>query len=62
MNDHPVKIAGDIASGLTVLGTLLDKLPAVAAGCAIIWYAVRFAEWARTKWRKRDRSQDGTNY
>ena len=51
------KHAVDLLSVVTVLGTLVDFLPAVAAGLSIIWSIIRIWETDTVqnflnKWRK----------
>ena len=51
------KHAVDLLSVATVLGTLVDFLPAVAAGLSIIWSVIRILETATVqkflkKWKK----------
>jgi hypothetical protein len=42
--DEASKYVIDIASVLTVLGTLADMLPAIAAVFTIVWTAIRIYE------------------
>jgi len=42
--DEPIKIAGDIVSVTTVVGTLAGILPSVAAIFTIVWTAIRIYE------------------
>lgn len=51
-----IKVAGDAASVLTLVGTLANALPAIAAVFTIIWTAIRIWEtktvqdwWSRRK-------------
>ena len=39
-----VKTLGDLASGATVVATLLKWLPAIAAALSIVWTAIRIYE------------------
>ena len=41
---EPTKHAVDLLSVVTVLGTLVDFLPAVAAAFTIVWTAIRIWE------------------
>ena len=50
MNDEAAKSAGDLLSMAVVIGSLVEILPAVAAGLSIIWTLIRIVEWARRKW------------
>ena len=50
MNDEAVKSAGDLLSMAVVIGSLVEILPAVAAGLSIIWTSIRIVEWVRRKW------------
>ena len=53
MNDH-VKSAFDISSFAIVGATLIDILPALAAGLSVIWSLIRLWETATVKkWFKR---------
>ena len=42
--DEPIKIAGDIVSVTTVVGTLAGVLPSIAALFTIVWTAIRIYE------------------
>jgi hypothetical protein len=42
--DEPIKIAGDIVSVTTVIGTLAGILPSIAALFTIVWTAIRIYE------------------
>jgi hypothetical protein len=42
--DQPTKTAVDIASTVTVLGTVMNLLPAIAALWTIIWTTIRIYE------------------
>jgi hypothetical protein len=42
--DEPIKIAGDIVSVTTVIGTLAGLLPSIAALFTIVWTAIRIYE------------------
>lgn len=42
--DEPIKIAGDIVSVTTVIGTLAGVLPSIAALFTIVWTAIRIYE------------------
>lgn len=44
-----VKHVVDASAGLVALGTIFNALPQVAAGFAIIWYAIRIGEWVWSK-------------
>jgi hypothetical protein len=60
ISDHlsnSTKYVVDAVSMFTVLGTLVDFLPAVAAGLSIIWSVIRIWETATVqkflkKWKK----------
>jgi hypothetical protein len=53
MNDH-VKSAFDLSSFFIVVGTLVEWLPALAAGLSVIWSLIRLWETATVKkWFKR---------
>lgn len=39
-----VKAAGDLASGVVVIGTLMQILPSIAALLTVIWAALRVYE------------------
>jgi len=55
--DEPLKIAGDIVSVTTVVGTLAGILPSIAAVFTIVWTSIRIYEtetvqsWLR-KWKE----------
>lgn len=55
--DEPIKIAGDIVSVTTVVGTLAGILPSIAAVFTIVWTSIRIYEtetvqsWLR-KWKE----------
>jgi chromate transport protein ChrA len=55
--DEPIKIAGDILSVTTVVGTLAGILPSIAAVFTIVWTSIRIYEtetvqsWLR-KWKE----------
>lgn len=51
VNEHTKHIL-DTVSGVTVLGTVMKFLPAIAALLSIIWYLIRIFEWARSKFKK----------
>lgn len=51
INEHTKHLV-DTVSGLTVLGTIMKFLPAIAALLSIIWYCIRIYEWARSKFKK----------
>jgi len=51
MQEH-TKHALDAVSGVTVLGTVMNFLPAIAAVLSIVWYCIRIYEWARSKFKK----------
>ena len=54
MNDH-VKSARDLSSFAIVGATLIDIMPALAAGLSVIWSLIRLWETATVKrWLKRD--------
>jgi chromate transport protein ChrA len=42
--DEPIKIAGDILSVTTVVGTLAGILPSIAAVFTIVWTSIRIYE------------------
>lgn len=44
------KVTGEVLALGSIAGTLLDKLPAIAAGVAIVWHCILFYDWARGKW------------
>jgi hypothetical protein len=58
-NDEIVKQTLDAASVVTVLGTLMDVLPAIAALFTIVWTAIRIWETdtVQTWWNKRNAKQ-----
>ena len=45
-----VKDGMDAAAGVTALGALVEYLPALAAACSVLWFAIRAYEWARVAW------------
>jgi hypothetical protein len=55
--DETIKLAGDIASVTTVVGTLVGILPSIAAVFTIVWTSIRIYEtetvqsWLR-KWKE----------
>jgi hypothetical protein len=55
-----VKHAGDALAGVTIIATLLQWMPAIAAVLAVIWTAMRIFESYQNirlnshKWRGRD--------
>jgi len=55
--DEPLKIAGDVVSVTTVVGTLAGILPSIAAVFTIVWTSIRIYEtetvqsWLR-KWKE----------
>lgn len=51
INEHTKHLV-DTVSGITVLGTIMKFLPAIAALLSIIWYCIRIYEWARSKFKK----------
>jgi hypothetical protein len=55
---HAVKVAVDTISAMFALGTLLNWLPAIAAGLSIIWYCIRIYEYFRQR-RLEKRSAHG---
>jgi hypothetical protein len=57
-HDETAKYAIDALSVLTVLGTIVDMLPAVAAVFTIIWTAIRIYE-TETIQRLFGKKQDG---
>lgn len=42
----------DAAAAGTIGLTFIDKLPEIAAGCAVIWYLIRFFEYGMEKYKK----------
>jgi hypothetical protein len=42
--DHPIKHTIDFAAMITMLGTIMTFLPAIAALFTILWYILRFIE------------------
>ena len=62
MTEHhdTVKHAVDALSVVTVLGTLMDFLPSVAALFTIVWTAIRIYETRTVQgWLNRKEDQDG---
>jgi hypothetical protein len=57
-HDETAKYAIDALSVLTVLGTIVDMLPAIAAIFTIVWTAIRIYE-TETVQRLFGRKQDG---
>lgn len=57
-HDETAKYAIDALSVLTVLGTIVDMLPAIAAIFTIVWTAIRIYE-TETIQRLFGRKQDG---
>lgn len=59
-NHHDtVKHAADALSFVTVIGTLVDVLPAVAALFTIVWTAIRIYETKTVQgWVKRIKKED----
>lgn len=51
INEHTKHVV-DTISGLTVLGTIAQMLPAIAALLSIVWYAIRIYEYIKTKLKK----------
>ena len=51
MQEHTKHVL-DAVSGVTVLGTIMKFLPAIAALLSIVWYCIRIYEWARLKIKK----------
>lgn len=51
INEHTKHVV-DTISGLTVLGTIAQILPAIAALLSIIWYAIRIYEYFKNKFKK----------
>jgi hypothetical protein len=51
MQEHTKHVL-DTISGVTVLGTVMKFLPAIAAILSIVWYCIRIYEWARSKAKK----------
>lgn len=43
------KDAADAAAGIAVVGVLAKWLPMIAAACSIIWFLIRFYEYARVR-------------
>lgn len=61
-NDHSeaVKQAVDAASVVTVVGTLMDVLPAIAAIFTIVWTAIRIWETKTVQdWINRAKDKKG---
>ena len=53
--DHisvPAKVMGEVVALGAIGGALLDKLPLIAAGFAILWHGLLIYDWARCKWEK----------
>jgi len=48
---HPAKHVVDAVAGLTILGAIVQYLPAVAAVFAILWYAMQMYDMYRYKWK-----------
>lgn len=42
--DETIKLAGDVASVTTVVGTLVGILPSIAAVFTIVWTSIRIYE------------------
>ena len=42
----------------TIGGVLLDKLPLVAAGAALVWHCLLIYDWAAKKYREGGRRKD----
>lgn len=61
MTEHheSIKNALDAASVVTVVGTLMDVLPAIAAVFTIVWTAIRIWETKTVQdwWNKRNAEQ-----
>jgi len=51
MSDEAAKGIGDLLSMAVVIGSLVEILPAVAAGLSIVWTCIRIHDW----WRNRAR-------
>lgn len=67
MDEHPVKIAfdqlkpvGETISWGALIGSLIGWLPTVATLLTVLWYGVLFYD--RYMMKKRNRSDDGTDY
>lgn len=50
MSDEAAKGLGDLLSMAVVIGSLVEILPAIAAGLSIIWTTIRIVEWVGRKW------------
>lgn len=50
-NEAPKLVVDGLSIGV-VVGTLADRLPAIAAAMSILWTAVRFGEWVFLTIRK----------
>lgn len=51
INEHTKHVV-DTISGITVLGTIAQILPAIAALLSIVWYAIRIYEYFKKKFNK----------
>ena len=51
INEHTKHVV-DTISGITVLGTIAQILPAIAALLSIVWYAIRIYEHFKKKFKK----------
>jgi len=51
INEHTKHVV-DTISGITVLGTIAQILPAIAALLSIVWYSIRIYEHFKKKFNK----------
>ena len=52
LNEHTKHVV-DAVSGVTVLGTLAQVLPSIAALLSIAWYSIRIYEYFKSKFKKK---------
>ena len=53
------KVSSEVIALGAIGGTLLDKLPLIAAGVAILWHGLLIYDWARSKLNRR--KEDNNN-
>ena len=59
--DHlPVagKVTGEVVALGTIGGVLLDKLPLIAAGAALVWHCLLIYDWAVKKYKESGRREE----
>jgi hypothetical protein len=62
MIDDPAKVTADVISFATVIGTLLQWLPAAAALASLVWTCIRIYETQTIqKLLRKDKQNDSQN-